>query len=393
MNISKQLIGLVSILLTVSVLVPSCKNESQNQQQPQEITVVKVLKKDVPIYQEFVGQVYGSSDIPIRARVSGFLESIDFNEGTSVKKGQLLYTIDPLSFQAKVAVEKSGLAEANTSLAKAESDLNRIKPLAEINAVSKSDLDAAQAQYDATKAMVTAAKSSLEIAKIDLSYCWVKSPINGLIGKTKAKVGEFVGQNPNPVILNTVSLTDSVLVEIFITEADFISLFRRFAEQSDREIEEYDERNDNSDISLILADGSTFKYKGQVNFIDRSIDPTTGSLLVQTVFPNPDKLLRPGLYGKVKIRMSIEENALLIPQRCVTELQGQFSVFIVNSENKVESKQIITGEKVGDYWLIEKGLEPGDKVVIDAIQKVRSEMVVIPKLIEFESKFNNMQNK
>lgn len=393
MNKSKNLFRLIGLLVITSLFATSCNNDKKVETPPQEITVVNVLQQNVPIYQEFVGQVYGSSDIPIRARVSGFLESMDFDEGTSVKTGQLLYTIDPQTYQAQVAVQQGNLAEANSSLAKAESDLNRIKPLAEINAVSKSDLDAAQAQFDAAKAMVDAAKSSLEIANIDLGYCWVKSPINGLIGKTNAKVGEFVGQNPNPVILNTVSLTDSVLVEIFITEADFITIFRRFAERQSRDIEEYDERNDKSDISLILADGSTFKYKGQVNFIDRSIDPTTGSLLVQTIFPNPDKLLRPGLYAKVKIRMSIEKNALLVPQRCVTELQGQYSVYVVNKDNTVEAKQITAGEKVNDYWIIEKGLNPGDKVVIDALQKVRSKMIVEPKVIEFESQFNKIQNK
>lgn len=392
MNNSKKLFRLLGLLLITSLFATSCSEDKKIETPPQEITVVSVLQQDVPIYQEFVGQVYGSSDIPIRARVSGFLESMDFDEGTSVKKGQLLYTIDPQTYQAQVAVQQGNLAEANSSLAKAESDLNRIKPLAEINAVSKSDLDAAQAQYDAAIAMVDAAKSSLEIANIELGYCHVKSPINGLIGQTKAKVGEFVGQNPNPVILNTVSLTDSVLVEIFLTESDFIGLFRRFAE-FDKSMEEYDERNDNSDISLLLADGSTFKYKGQVNFIDRSINPTTGSLLVQTIFPNPEKLLRPGLYAKVKIRMSIEKNALLVPQRCVMELQGQYSVYVVNKDNTVEAKQITAGEKVNDYWIIEKGLNPGDKVVIDALQKVRSKMVVEPKVIEFESKFNKIQNK
>jgi membrane fusion protein (multidrug efflux system) len=358
---------------------------------PPEINVVKAIQKDIPIYREFVGQVYGSSDIPIRARVSGFLEGIHFQEGTTVKKGQLLYTIDPEPFKAKVAVAESKLAEAQTSLAKAESDLNRIKPLSEINAVSKSDLDAAVAQFDAAQAYVDASRSSLELANINLGYCWVKSPLNGLIGKTKAKVGEFVGQNPNPVILNTVSTTDTVLVEFFLTEADFIILARQAIK--DESIGKITDSEDfKPDISLILADGSTFKYGGHINFVDRSIDPSTGSLLVQTVFPNPEKLLRPGLYAKVKVMMAQANGAIIIPQRCITELQGQYSVFVVNDSSVVKNRRVEVGPKVDDYWLIKDGLSEGEVVVIDALQKVADGTKVEPKLIEFKSQFNNPQN-
>jgi len=380
----------ISFVLMISGLT-SCKSNEPVQMAPPEITVVKAIKRDVPIYHEFVGQVYGSSDIPIRARVSGFLEGIHFPEGTSVKKGQLLYTIDPEPFKAEVAVEESQLAEARTSLAKAENDLNRIKPLAAINAVSKSDLDAAVAQFEAAQAYVEASRSSLKLANIKLGYCWVKSPIKGLIGKTKAKVGEFVGQSPNPVILNTVSTTDTVLVEFFLTESDFIVLARQ-AIKEEKIGKIRDSEDFKPDISLILADGSTFKYKGHLNFIDRSIDPNTGSLLVQTAFPNPDKLLRPGLYAKIKIMMDNAKGAILIPQRCVTELQGQYSVYVVNDSSMVETRQIAVGPKIDDYWLITDGLQADEMLVIDALQKVGPGTIITPKLIEFKSQFNNSQN-
>ncbi len=380
----------ISFVLIISGLA-SCKSNEPAQMAPPVITVVKALKKDVPIYHEFVGQVYGSSDIPIRARVSGFLEGIHFPEGTTVRKGQLLYSIDPEPFKAEVAVEESRLAEAQTSLAKAENDLSRIKPLAAINAVSKSDLDAAVAQFEAAQAYVEASKSSLEIANINLGYCRVKSPINGLIGKTKAKVGEFVGQTPNPVILNTVSTTDTVLVEFFLTESDFIVLARQAIK--DEKIGEIRDSEDfKPDISLILADGSTFKYKGHLNFIDRSIDPNTGSLLVQTIFPNPEKLLRPGLYAKIKIMMDNAKGAIIIPQRCITELQGQYSVYVVNDSSMVETRQVEVGPKIDDYWLITDGLQAGEMVVIDALQKVGSGTIITPEMIEFKSQFNNSQN-
>jgi membrane fusion protein (multidrug efflux system) len=375
-------------LLILSTVFLSCSRKKPKEAAPPEIPVVEVIRKDVPIFKEFVGQVYGYSDIPIRARVNGFLTGIYFEEGFAVKKGQLLYTIDPAPFQAKVATQESQLAAAKTQLAKAESDLNRIKPLAAINAVSKSDLDAATAEYEAAKSYVEAMESNLKYAKIDLSYCRIKSPIDGVIGKTKARVGEFVGQNPNPVILNTVSIIDTVRVEFFLPEADYIRLTRVYNELRDFN-PELASKNRNRTMQLILADGSTFKYKGYVNFINREVDPQTGSLLVQTTFPNPDFLLKPGQYAKVVVKMKEVKDALLIPQRCIMELQGHYSVYVVNTDSVVENRQIETDARIGDMWIVRKGLKPDDRVVIDALQKVKTGMKIIPQIIEFKSKSNS----
>jgi membrane fusion protein (multidrug efflux system) len=382
----KFYVSLIAIsLISVSFLsLHSCSEKNQKIPPPPEITVVEVIQKDVPIYKKFVGQVYGNSDIPIRARVSGFLNGIHFLEGFSVKKGQLLYTIEPEPFLAKVATQESHLAEAKTQLAKAESDLNRIKPLAEINAVSKSDLDAAQAEYDAAVSYVHAMESNLKYAKIDLSYCWIKSPIDGVIGKTKARVGEFVGQSPNPVILNTVSTVDTIRVEFYLTEADYIRLAREYKEITSYE-SKYAVYNDRNNLSLILADGSVFKHKGFVNFINREVDPQTGSLLVQTTFPNPEKLLKPGQYAKIVVKMKEAKGALLIPQRCVMELQGQYSVFVVQNDT-VKSRQIKVGESIGNMVIVKEGLKNGEKIVIDALQKVQTGLKIKPKVIQFESK-------
>lgn len=378
----------IIVFLILTTLLYSCAEKKQEAPPPPEITVVKVSKTDVPIYNEFVGQVYGYSDIPIRARVAGFLEGIHFDEGMRVNKGQLLYSIEPEPFQAKVATQESYLAEAKTELAKAKSDLDRINPLAKINAVSKSDLDAAQANYDAARSYVDAQQSNLKYSKINLSYCQIYSPLNGVIGKTNARVGEFVGQDPNPVILNTVSTIDTIRVEFYLAEADYIRIAREYT-NSTRQEHLKAERIPN--LKLILSDGSVFKYPGYVNFINREVDPQTGSLLVQSTFPNPDKLLKPGQYAKVVVKMREVKDALLVPQRCVMELQGQHSVYVVSDSNKVESKQVIAGERIGDMWLINKGLEAGENVVIDALQKVRSGLTVKPKLIEFESQSNPKQ--
>jgi membrane fusion protein (multidrug efflux system) len=384
-NSNNQFFKTSSIVFLAAVMF-SCAEKKQQTLPPPEIPVVEVIQKDVPIYNEFVGQVYGLSDIPIRARVSGFLDGIHFEEGTRVTKGQLLYSIDPEPFQSKVATQESHLAEARTELAKAKSDLDRIAPLAKINAVSKMDLDAAQANYDAALAYVDAQKSNLHYSNINLSYCWIKSPINGIIGKTNAREGEFVGQDPNPVILNTVSTVDTIRVEFYLTEADYIRLAREF-NQSNKD-KKKDKVGAENNLSLILADGSSFNNKGYVNFLNREVDPQTGSLLVQATFPNPEKLLRPGQYAKVVVKMKNVKDALLVPQRCTSEIQGQYSVFVVGADNKVASKQVVVEERVGDMFIVKEGVKAGDRIVIDALQKVSSGMEVVPKLTHFESKSN-----
>lgn len=376
------------VLLAGTLLFSSCGSKEQQQAPPPEITVVKVIQKDVPVYNEFIGEIYGEKDIPIRARVEGFLEGIFFEEGTEVEKGQLLYTIDPRPFEADVNAQQSEVAEARTMLAKAESDLNRYKPLAELNAVSKSDLDAAQAQYDASLASVDAAKANLRSAEIRLGYTKIYSPIDGLIGITQARVGDFVGRDPNPVILNTVSETNNVKVRFYITESEYLRLARRFATESNEKLDGKATKKREPNIELILSDGSVYEYKGLADFVDRSIDPTTGSLLIQANFPNPKLILRPGMYAKVKITIEMRNDALVIPLRSIMEMQGQKSVYVVNDSNKVVAQRVITGPVKGDYVIIDNGLEADDKIVIDALQKVRDGMVVVPKTIEFESKSN-----
>ena len=372
-----------------SVFWASCGSEEQAVIPPQEITVVEVIQKDVPIYREFIGEVYGEKDIPIRARVEGFLESINFEEGSDVKEGQLLYTIDPRPLEATVNAQKSEVAAAETMMVKAKSDLDRYIPLAELNAVSKSDLDAAQASYDASVSAVEAAKANLLSAQIQLGYTKIYSPINGIIGITKARVGDFVGKDPNPVILNTVSETSNVKVRFYLTETDYLHLSREYRKRMENIIEgkEPDPERE-ANLELILSDGSIYEELGRVDFIDRSVDASTGSILMQANFPNPKLILRPGLYAKIKATTRNVKGAILIPQRCVMELQGLHSVFVVNDSNIVESRQITTGPTIGDYWLIEEGLKVNEKVVIDALQKVRSDMEIIPKIIEFESKTN-----
>jgi membrane fusion protein, multidrug efflux system len=390
-----------SFFVVLAIFLFSCKHPTEEKTKPPpEIPVVQVIQKDVPIIEEFVGQTYGYFDIAIRTRVDGVLEGMYFKEGSRVKKNQLLYTIDPAQQQSKVAESMSGvaqamsqIAEAETMLAKAESDVNRYRPLVEINAVAESDLDAAEAQLGAAKAQIgaanaalEAANASLDFANIQLSYTKIYAPITGVIGISEAKVGDYVGKEPNPVVLNAISRIDTILVQFSITEKEYLALakyvsdLRKKGANLNREV--------SRSLQLILADGSTHGYPGKIDFTDRQIDPTTGTLLVQASFSNPDRIVRPGQFARLRIKIDEVEGALLVPQRCVTELQGQYSVFVVNAENKIESKQIKIGEKIGDYWIVSDGLEPQDKIVLEGLQKVGSGQDVNPVLTEFESQTN-----
>ncbi|RLD85213.1 MAG: efflux RND transporter periplasmic adaptor subunit [Bacteroidetes bacterium] len=373
------------LMFVVVVLFSSCKKEEVKQQLPPEkIKVFEVKAKTVPIYEEYVGQVYGEKDIPIRARVEGFLEKRTFEEGSRVKKGQLLYTIDSDPFLEDVVAQQSMVSQAETILIQMESDLNRIKPLAEMDAVSKRDLDMAQAQRDAAISSVKASKANLKIAQINLGYTKIYSPINGIIGKTLAREGEFVGKDPNPVILNTVSELKNIRVHFFLSENEYLIAARQFIGSFGR----VETKKEKLNLELILTDGSVYKHKGVIDFIDRNIDASTGAILLQATFPNPDRLLRPGQFARVKVRVANVKDALMVPQKCLTELQGQYSVLVVNAENKVETVQVIIGEKVSGFTIIKEGLKSGDKVILEGLQKARPGMEVIPEVTEFKSQTN-----
>ena len=368
------------LIICSFLVVISCreKEAAKAPPPPPDITVVVTEAREVPIYQEFVGQIYGFVDIAIRARVEGFLEEIHFKEGSRIAKDTLLYTLESQQFDAAVAAKMSRVAEAKTMLAKAESDLNRIRPLAEEKAVSQSDLDASVAQYEAAISSVKAAQANLRASKIQLSYTKIYSPISGIIGKTKAKVGDFVGRSPNPVILNTVSRIDTILVQFFITETQYLLLARRYLSRNDSA----DQDRKEAHLELILADGSLYEHKGKADFIDRQVDPTTGAMLVQASFPNPDELLRPGQFARVKAKVTVVKDGILIPQRCVTELQGLYSVYVVDNSDKVEQREVKAGSKVKQFWLILEGLKPGEKVVYEGLQKVKAGAIVNPIIKE-----------
>jgi len=374
-------IGLIFLCLLFLGLF-SCTQKKETEQAPPpppQVSVYEIKAREVPIYQEFVGQVYGFKDIGISARVEGYLEGIHFQEGSPVKKGMLLYTLESQQFEADVAAKMSGVAAAQTYTTEAKTYFDRIEPLAKEKAVSQSDLDSAKAQYEVGLSQIKAAKANLRAANIQLGYTKIYSPISGIIGKTKAKVGDFVGRQPSPIILNTVSRIDTVLVQFFITESQYLMFMRRHMEQIEKgKFEEVEKAN----LELILSDGSIYKHKGKPDFVNREVDPQTGALLIQASFPNPDELLRPGQFAKVKGEIEVVKDGILIPQRCLMELQGTFSVYVLGAENKIKLKEVKVGPKIESFWLIREGLKSGEKVVYEGLQKVKDGTVVEAKVVE-----------
>ena len=375
----------ISVLWALALLNQHCTSPEPQSTKPPQLSVVQVLQQDVPLEKDFVGQVYGLRDITIRARVDGFLQGIHFQEGALVREGQLLYTIDEVPYRIEVSRMESQLSETRIRAVNADNELERLRPLVATSAISLSDYDAAVANKGSADEMVNAARSALELAKVNLSYCRITSPISGLIGKSEAKVGEYVGRFPNPVILNTVSSTDSIVVEFFLNERDYFQLSAAYRSLTP---EERESSRSTRPFFLILSDGSLFPHAGRFNFIDRGINPGTASILVQAIFPNPDRMIRPGQFARVRVTMSTAGNALLIPQRCTIEVQGEFFVFVVDDDGYINKQSVVVQSPFRDYYVIQSGLKAGDKILMDGLLRAQSGMQIDPQLVEFESKAN-----
>jgi len=379
----KNQIFVLSFVLVLFTFVSGCKEKSASEAPPPQVQVVEVIQQDIPVMEEFVGQTYGLFDIAIQARVDGFLEGIFFEEGRRVKKGQLLYTIDPEPFEAKVAASMGQLAEANTRLVKAESDLIRIRPLAEINAVSQSDLDASVAQRDAAIGAVDAAKANLESTKIELGYTKVFSPINGIIGKTEVYPGDYVGKGISNVVLNEVSRIDTILVNFHLPEEKYLEI-ARFIIESDPDA--LRENKSTRGLTLILSDGSVYPEVGKIRFVNRQVNATTGTILLQASFPNTNMILRPGQFAKVQGIIENIKGGLLIPQRCVQEMQGNYNVFVVNENDEIEFRKIeVSSTYETRYMIVSSGLAPGERVVYEGLQKVKSGTKVNPVIADISN--------
>ena len=378
MNISPLL--LVCLFVVAGV---GCSKKEAPPPPPPEVLVAEVVQKDVPIYIELVGSTLGSEDVEIRSRVEGYLVSINFTEGSLVRKGQLLYKIDPQPFLVAIDQAKANLATAQAGLEKTNNDVARYKPLFEKQAVSKQELDNALSAQQAAQAQVDAHKAAVAQAQLDLGYTNITSPVDGVIGTTQKKVGSLVGRGET--VLNTVSQLNPILFRCAIAEAEYLRLARRGADR-DKSLEK------KFGVELILADGTVFPHKGRLDAIERAVDPTTGTLTGQFRFPNPEDILRPGQYGKARLATDVKEGAVLVPQLAVQEIQGLYSVMVVKPDATVEQRMVKAGERVGNLWIIDSGVKPGEKVIVEGLQKVKPGVKVAAKLVKTEQEGSTEQS-
>jgi membrane fusion protein (multidrug efflux system) len=345
-----------------------------------QVRVAEAVKKDLPVYREWVGQTYGIVDIELRARVAGWLQGIHFREGTEVNAGDLLYTIDQSELKEAVAQGMARVAEVRTMLSRAKSDVDRYRPLAEAGAVSRRDLESAEAEYNARMSELDAAQAQLNVAQINLGYATIKAPISGLIGISAARVGDFVGRAPNVIILNTISKMDTVRVKFSVSEQEYLDLVRRFTVASTSGVKE-----PAAELEMVLADGSVFPNKGRALSVERNVDAATGTLRLEAGFKNQGRLIRPGQFARVRAIYDRLKDAVVVPARAILEIQGQPTVYVVGADNKAQFRRLNAGPVIGGFRVVREGVQPGEKVIVEGIQRVRPDMVVEPVLIPADS--------
>jgi membrane fusion protein (multidrug efflux system) len=345
---------------------------------PPEVKVVEVVQRDVPIYVEAIGETRGNTEIEIRARVEGFIQSVDYKEGTLVEKGAPLYTIDPQPLQARLAQAKGSLAERDADLAKAHQDVARYEPLVAKNAISRQDYETAVSVEKAAQAAVEASQAMVDQAQIDLSYCKVTAPEAGLVGKTEVYAGTLVGRGQS-TLMTHISRTDPIHVRFSFAEKDYLAFARKRGTGVRTE-----EQNKDVVLEMLLPDGSVYPSPGSLVFVDRNVDATTGTIMAEAQFANPGEILRPGQYVRVRATVENLTGAILVPQRAVREQQGVSSVMVLGPEDVVEQRIVSAAERIGSMWVIRSGLKAGDKVVVDGLQKIRPKDKVQAQVVPAE---------
>ena len=336
---------------------------------PVNVEFFKVITKDIPVKQNWIGQTRGSEDVEIRARVEGYIDGEFFTEGSVVSKGEVIYTIDAKELEQRVLEAKARLSAANTLMVQAENDVNRYKPLAEAGAISQQLYENAIAIYEARVSEVEAENANVRLAEINFNYSRVTAPISGIIGISQYNLGDYVSKTSGSV-LNTISNVNPIKVRFSISEQEYLE-FRRKAELKNK-------RTINAEVNMVLSDGTMYDQSGTVNVANRQVDPSTGTLMLEASFPNPNNLLRPGQYSKITGVTEIVIKALVIPTRAIIELQGQYQVFVVNADNKAELKSIKKGNQLGQLTEVVSGLSEGEKVISEGFLKVRPGMIVNP---------------
>lgn len=334
---------------------------------PPVVEVTEVLVQDLPLVREWVGVLDGNVNATIRSQVTGYLISQKYREGDAVKKGQILFEIDPRTFLAEVQQAEAARNRQRALFEAATATLARVKPLAERNALSQRDLDEAIASEQSARAALEQASATLETARLNLGFTRIESPIDGIAGIAKAQIGDLLSPGAASE-LTTVSAVDPIKAYISISEREYLDFLK------DR-----DYRVNDHPLQLVLVDGSVHPYPGEVTLVNREVDPTTGTLKIGALFPNPEARLRPGQFAKLRATVAMREGALLVPQRAVSEVQGRYFIAVVDAQNTVQMRAVVPGERTGSNRVIREGLKPGERVITEGTQKVRDGMTVSPR--------------
>ena len=361
---------LALLAASTMILTTSCKKAAPAALPPPIVQVLEVTATNMPMSTEFIGQLDSPQNVEVRARVEAFVSEFLFIEGTNVVKGSPLFRLDKQPFEQRLAAANGMLAEAEAALNKYRADTNRLTPLAEKRAIPLQDLDNAVASVAVGEANVLSAKARVLSAKIDLGYCDVDAPLDGMIGAKQVSVGSLVGKG-EPTLLATISQLDPIWFYCNIGEAQYLKAEAE-ARRSGRKVADLG-------IALILADGSVHPARGKFVFIDRAVDTKTGTLRVRAEFPNPEKNLRPGMFARIKVDTGTRPDSILVPERAVAELQGKNFAWVIGSDDKATQRAVKVGEMIGENLLILEGLKAGERIVTEGLQKVREGAPMQPK--------------
>ena len=361
--------ALVPLAAAMALGISGCKKEAPPPPPPPVVQVADVVATNAPMATEIIGQLDSPQNVEVRARIEAFVENVLFTEGTEVKAGDPLFLLDKKPFEERLAAANGMLAEAKASLNKYQKDVARLQPLAEKRAIPQQDLDNAVASVDVGNASVLSAQARVVSATLDLGYCDVRAPTNGLIGAKLVSIGELVGKG-QPTLLATMSTLDPIWFYCAVSEVQYL--------KAENEVRRTGKQISELPVSLILADGSVHPAKGKFVFIDRAVDSKTGTLRVRAEFANSEKLLRPGMFSRIKVDLGVRPDSILVPERAVAELQGKNFVWVVGADNKATQRAVKVGETLGENVLVTEGLKNGDRIVTEGLQKVREGAVVQP---------------
>jgi membrane fusion protein, multidrug efflux system len=365
--------GLIAIAIGV-LIFPACEREEATKAlPPPDVLVTDAATRDVPVYREWIGTLDGSENAEIRARVTGYLLRRDYQEGALVKKGDLLFEIDPRPFEAALAEAKSQLQQGRAMQLAAQAEAQRSKELFDKKVISEQEYVNKTQLNESSVAKVSALEASVEDAQLNLNFCKITSPVDGIAGIAQAQVGDLVGTS-NSIVLTTVSTLDPVKILFPVSEVDYLSASQRVEETTGKP---FDQRPET--IELILADGATFPQKARLLSVDRQVKASTGTILVTALVPNPGSVLRPGFFARARIVAQVLKDAVVVPQRAVSEIQGSYQLAIVGADGKAEIRPVQAGPRVGTDWVITSGLKAGEKVIVEGIQKVKTGMPVTAK--------------